>query len=63
MKRTATISNAWIESRCAWTPYDGVKVTGWPVGTFVRGRKVMWEGEIAGSARGEPVGFLEGFVR
>jgi dihydroorotase len=63
MKRTATISNAWIESRCAWTPYDGVKVTGWPVGTFVRGRKVMWEGEITGPARGEPVGFLEGFVR
>ena len=21
-------------------------VTGWPVGTFVRGRKVMWEGEL-----------------
>jgi len=63
LKRTATISNAWIESRCAWTPYDGVKVTGWPVGTFVRGRKVMWEGEIVEPARGEPVGFLEGFVR
>ena len=25
-----------------WTPYDGVRVTGWPVGTFVRGRRVMW---------------------
>jgi dihydroorotase len=62
LKRTTTISNDWIESRCAWTPYDGVKVTGWPVGTFVRGRKVMWEGEIGGPARGEPVGFLEGFV-
>jgi dihydroorotase len=63
LKRQATISNAWIESRCAWTPYDGMKVTGWPVGTIVRGRKVMWEGEIIGPAHGEPVGFLDGFVR
>jgi dihydroorotase len=63
LKRSVTISNDWIESRCAWTPYDGVKVRGWPVGTFVRGRKVMWEGEITGPARGEPVGFLEGFAR
>lgn len=63
LKRKATISNDWIESRCGWTPYHGVEVTGWPVGTFVRGRKVMWEGEIIGPAHGEPVGFLEGFIR
>ncbi len=63
LKREQTISNSWIESRCGWTPYDGVKVRGWPVGTFVRGRKVMWEGEINGPAQGEPVGFLEGFAR
>jgi dihydroorotase len=62
LKRTVTISNDWIESRCRWTPYDGVKVTGWPVGTFVRGRKVMWEGEILEGAQGEPVAFLEGFA-
>jgi dihydroorotase len=35
-------------------------VTGWPVGTFVRGAKVMWEGELLGSARGAPVAFFEG---
>lgn len=63
LKRQATITNAWIESRAAWTPYDGVKVTGWPVGTIVRGRRVMWDGEILGPANGEPVGFLEGFGR
>jgi dihydroorotase len=62
LKRRETITNAWIESRCGWTPYDGMKVTGWPVGTFVRGRKVMWEAAIIGPANGEPVGFLEGFA-
>ncbi len=59
MKRRETITNAWIESRVGWTPYDGKKVTGWPVGTFVRGRRVMWQGEISSPATGEPVGFYE----
>jgi dihydroorotase len=60
MKRTETITNAWIASRCGWTPYDGRKVKGWPVGTFVRGHKVGWDGAIIGPARGAPVGFFEG---
>ena len=59
LKRTETITNRWIESRVGWTPYDGVKVTGWPVATFVRGRRVMWQGEILSRAHGEPVKFLE----
>lgn len=59
MKRTETITHNWIQSRSRWTPYDGVQVKGWPVGTFVRGRCVAWNGEILGSADGEPVRFLE----
>jgi dihydroorotase len=58
LKRRETITNGWIQSRCGWTPYDGVSVQGWPVGTVVRGRRAMWEGEIAGSAQGEPVRFF-----
>ena len=57
--RTETITDAWIESRSRWTPYAGTKVKGWPAGTVVRGRRVMWEGEILGAAIGEPVRFLE----
>jgi dihydroorotase len=59
LKAKRTISNSWIESRCGWTPYDGREVVGWPVGTLVRGRKVMWDGEILGPAAGEPVRFVE----
>ena len=51
LKRRETITNAWSASRAAWTPYDGMEVTGWPVGTIVRGHPVMWEGELVG-ARG-----------
>jgi dihydroorotase len=59
LKRRATITNGWMASRAGWTPYDGVTVTGWPVGTFVRGMKVMWEGEVTTPAAGEAVRFLE----
>ena len=58
--RTETITNNWIQSRSRWTPYDGVEVKGWPVGTYVRGRRVMWQGEIETKAGGEPVRFYEG---
>jgi len=57
LKRRETIHNDWIASRCGWTPYDGREVTGWPVGTFVRGAKVMWEGELVTPATGAPVRF------
>ena len=58
MGRTETIKNNWIQSRAAWTPYDGVRVKGWPVGTLVRGRRVVWDGVIVATAKGEPVRFF-----
>ncbi len=59
LKRRETITNAKVGSRAGWTPYDGVTVTGWPVGTIVRGERVMWEGELITLGRGEPMRFLE----
>ena len=59
LKRRETIRDAWIASRCGWTPYDGKQVTGWPVGTILRGACVMWEGELTNPAQGAPVRFLE----
>jgi len=59
LKRSETITNAQAGSKAGWTPYDGRRVTGWPVGTFVRGMRVMWEGEITTPGRGEPVRFAE----
>ena len=57
IKRSETIRNSWIASRAGWTPYDGKSVTGWPVGTIVRGRRVMWEGELGAPPSGEAVRF------
>jgi dihydroorotase len=63
MKRRETITNKWIASRAAWTPYDGKRVIGWPVGTIVRGRRVMWDGELTAPSQGEPISFLEALPR
>lgn len=59
LKRKATITNAQAGSRAGWTPYDGKQVTGWPVGTIVRGSRVMWDGEIVAPGLGQPVEFSE----
>jgi dihydroorotase len=59
LKRCETITDAWVASRAGWTPYDGLAVTGWPVGTVVRGRRVMWEGALVAPSQGERVRFLE----
>jgi dihydroorotase len=59
LKRCETITDSWVASRAGWTPYDGMVVTGWPVGTVVRGNRVMWENELLSPAKGEAVRFLE----
>ncbi|TGR33510.1 dihydroorotase [Mesorhizobium sp. M8A.F.Ca.ET.202.01.1.1] len=59
MKRRETITNAQAGSKAGWTPYDGKQVTGWPVGTVIRGRRVMWEGEIATPGQGRAMEFSE----
>ncbi|WP_019220486.1 dihydroorotase [Bartonella senegalensis] len=62
LKREEIMTNALIGSRAGWTPYDGKKVKGWPVGTIIRGMRVMWEGEIVTPSQGQPVKFTEVLV-
>jgi dihydroorotase len=59
MKKRQTITNDWIAAKSGWTPYDGMEVLGWPIGTIIRGRRVMWEGQITSEAGGQPVRFQE----
>jgi dihydroorotase len=59
LKRRETITDRWVASRAGWTPYAGKAVTGWPVGTVIRGSRVMWEGELVTPSQGERVRFLE----
>jgi len=57
--RTVRVTNDMIASKCGWTVYDGREVTGWPVGTMIRGEMVMRDGELIGTPSGRPVRFVE----
>jgi dihydroorotase len=57
LKQKATIENYGVASRARWTPYDGMTVTGWPLGTMIRGQAVMWDGELVCGSQGQPVRF------
>jgi dihydroorotase len=59
LKRRETITDDWIGSKCGWTPYAGTTVTGWPIGTVVRGAVVMWDGALAAPSQGEALRFEE----
>jgi dihydroorotase len=59
LKLRRMITHRWIVSRCGWTPFDGMTVTGWPMATIIGGRVVMREGQLLGDAAGEAVRFLE----
>jgi dihydroorotase len=54
-----TLTHGWIASRCGWTPFDGMRVHGWPVATIIGGRVVMRDGQLLGAPAGEAVRFLE----
>jgi dihydroorotase len=57
LKARWTIEESWLASKCGWSPFTGMALTGKPVGTFIRGAQVMWEGALAEAASGEPVRF------
>lgn len=59
LKKTKTIDNSWIASRCGWTPFHGMSVTGWVTDTIVSGQWVMSEDQVLLPPQGRPVNFNE----
>ena len=59
LKMKKRITNQWIASRCGWTPFDGMQVTGWPIATIIRGHVAMREGALLGEPIGAPLRFKE----
>jgi dihydroorotase len=59
LKAKRRIENKWIASRCGWTPFDGLEVTGWPVATIVRGLTVMRDNALIKSSAGKPLRFWD----
>ncbi|MFS0737155.1 dihydroorotase [Sphingomonas sp. 1P06PA] len=57
LKARWTVEPEWLASRCGWSPFEGMTLTGRPIGTILRGRRVMWDGTLAESASGRPLRF------
>ncbi len=57
LKARWTIEENWLASRCGWSPFTGMRITGKPVATIIRGRQVMREGQLASEAKGRPIRF------
>jgi dihydropyrimidinase len=55
-RKRMTISNANQHHGADYTPYEGIKVKGWPVLTMVRGRTVMKDGALVAKT---PVGVYQ----
>jgi len=52
-----TISKDWLSSKCGWSPFEGLEVVGWPMGTIIRGNIVMQEEELINNPLGMPLSF------
>ncbi|MEM6438834.1 MAG: dihydroorotase [Pseudomonadota bacterium] len=63
LKARRTIEADWIASKCGWTPYAGREALGWPKGTILRGRRVMWEDALVEAGAGAPVRFADAAER
>ena len=59
LKARREIRTVDMASRCGWTPYDGMAVTGWPVATLLRGGFAMRDGALIGAPFGRPIRFTE----
>jgi dihydroorotase len=53
LARTRTVRNAEQFTKCGWSAWDGVSLTGWPVRTWVRGREVFRDGQLNDAVRGD----------
>lgn len=57
LKKEMTITNKWIASKCAYTPFDGMRVTGWPTHTILKGQIVMQDDHVIIPNSGDGIEF------
>ena len=55
--RKQTVRNENQQTKCGWSPWDGVTLQGWPVRTIVGGKTVFLDGKFDESIRGNEIIF------
>jgi dihydroorotase len=59
MKEERVLENKWIQSKCGYTPYDGMKLKGWPKAVFLNGELVLQDNELIKPSRGQALEFIK----
>ena len=59
LKARRVLQHKDMRSRCGWTPFDGMEITGWPKATIIRGNVIMRDDEIIRPSLGESCRFME----
>jgi len=57
LKARWTVERDWLQSKSGWSPFEGMEMTGKPMGTIVRGHVAMWDGALGEAPAGEPIRF------
>ena len=55
LELTKEIKNSRLYTKCVWSPFAGMQLTGWPIMTIVNGRVVFKDGDIVGRPGGREV--------
>ncbi|MCY4321558.1 MAG: dihydroorotase [Bdellovibrionaceae bacterium] len=59
LKAKRKIQTNWLASKCGWSPFENWQVQGWPIFTFLYGKKVMAEDEVLGQPSGQKIEFSD----
>jgi len=57
LNKPHTVRNSEQATKCGWSPWDGVTLTGWPVRTIVNGQTVFADGRLDDNIRGRELQF------
>jgi dihydroorotase len=57
LTRKRTVRNVEQLTKCGWSAWHGVELTGWPVRSWVLGREVFRDGKVDDSVRGDAAVF------
>lgn len=59
LKKERTLENNWIQSKCGYTPFDGMKLKGWPHTVILNGEVVLQEDQIIKPSQGRALDFIK----